>query len=40
MLAKGGKIALPILAIVAEKSFGARMADDLRFVIRRPQSSW
>ena len=27
-----GKLAIPILAVGAEKSFGAAMADDLRFV--------
>lgn len=32
MLAKGGKIAMPVFAIGAEKSFGTGMADDLRFV--------
>jgi pimeloyl-ACP methyl ester carboxylesterase len=32
LLASGGKIAMPILAIGAEKSFGAAQADDLRFV--------
>jgi pimeloyl-ACP methyl ester carboxylesterase len=32
LLAKGGKITLPVLAIGAEKSFGAAEADDLRFV--------
>ena len=31
-LAAKGKLALPVLAIGAEKSFGAAMADDLRFV--------
>lgn len=32
MLAARGKTAMPVLAIGAEKSFGAAMADDLRFV--------
>ena len=32
LLAKGGKITLPVLAIGAEKSFGTAEADDLRFV--------
>src|SRR5437879_1149691 len=32
LLAKGGKITLPVLAIGAEKSFGTGQADDLRFV--------
>jgi pimeloyl-ACP methyl ester carboxylesterase len=32
LLAKGGKITMPVLAIGAEKSFGMGMADDLRFV--------
>lgn len=32
MLAKGGKITMPVLAIGAEKSFGTGMADELRFV--------
>jgi pimeloyl-ACP methyl ester carboxylesterase len=32
LLAKGGKIAMPVIAIGAEKSFGSAMADDLRFV--------
>ena len=32
LLAKGGKINMPVLAIGAEKSFGTAMADDLRFV--------
>ncbi|AZO37212.1 alpha/beta fold hydrolase [Mesorhizobium sp. M2A.F.Ca.ET.037.01.1.1] len=31
-LAKGGKVAMPVLAVGAEKSFGAAQADDLRFV--------
>lgn len=31
LLAKGGKLTLPVLAIGAEKSFGNGMADDLRF---------
>src|SRR5438270_3437930 len=31
-LAAKGKLTMPILAIGAEKSFGAAMADDLRFV--------
>ena len=32
LLAAKGKLAMPVLAIGAEKSFGAAMADDLRFV--------
>ena len=32
LLAQGGKITMPVFAIGAEKSFGAAMADDLRFV--------
>ena len=32
MLASGGKLAMPILAVGAEKSFGSGMADELRFV--------
>jgi pimeloyl-ACP methyl ester carboxylesterase len=32
LLAKGGKIAIPVLAVGAEKSFGTGMADELRFV--------
>lgn len=32
LLAKGGKITMPVFAIGAEKSFGAAMSDDLRFV--------
>lgn len=32
LLAARGKIAMPVLAIGAEKSFGSAMADDLRFV--------
>jgi pimeloyl-ACP methyl ester carboxylesterase len=32
LLAKGGKILMPVLAVGAEKSFGTAMADDLRFV--------
>ena len=32
LLAQGGKIAMPVFAIGAEKSFGTAMADDLRFV--------
>jgi pimeloyl-ACP methyl ester carboxylesterase len=31
-LAKGGKLAMPVLAIGADKSFGTAQADDLRFV--------
>lgn len=31
LLAKGGKITMPVLAIGAEKSFGTGMADELRF---------
>jgi len=33
LLAAKGKLAMPVLAIGAEKSFGAAMADDLRFVV-------
>ena len=32
LLAQGGKLSLPVLAIGAAKSFGAGMADDMRFV--------
>jgi pimeloyl-ACP methyl ester carboxylesterase len=32
LLAKGGKIAMPVLAVGAEKSFGTGMADELRVV--------
>jgi len=32
LLAQGGKIALPVFAVGAEKSFGTAQADDLRFV--------
>jgi pimeloyl-ACP methyl ester carboxylesterase len=32
LLAKGGKITMPVFAIGAEKSFGTAMVDDLRFV--------
>jgi len=32
LLARGGKITMPVFAIGAEKSFGTAMADDLRFV--------
>ena len=32
LLSKGGKLRMPVLALGAEKSFGAAMADDLRFV--------
>jgi len=32
LLAKGGKLTMPVLAVGAEKSFGTAMADDLRFV--------
>jgi len=32
LLAQNGKLAMPVLAIGAEKSFGLAMADDLRFV--------
>ena len=32
LLAKGGKLSMPLLAIGAEKSFGTSMADDIRFV--------
>ena len=32
LLAKGGKLPMPVLAIGAEKSFGAAQAEVLRFV--------
>src|SRR5271170_772390 len=32
LLASGGKLAMPVLALGAEKSFGSAEADDLRFV--------
>jgi pimeloyl-ACP methyl ester carboxylesterase len=32
LLAKGGKLAMPVLAVGAEKSFGTAQADTLRFV--------
>jgi pimeloyl-ACP methyl ester carboxylesterase len=32
LLAKNGKLAMPVLAIGAEKSFGTAMAADIRFV--------
>jgi len=32
LLAKGGKLTMPVFAIGAEKSFGTAQADDLRFV--------
>jgi len=32
LLAKGGKIPMPVLAVGAEKSFGTAQADQLRFV--------
>ncbi|MDW6022948.1 alpha/beta hydrolase [Mesorhizobium sp. BAC0120] len=32
LLAKGGKVAMPVLALGAEKSFGTAQADDLRYV--------
>jgi pimeloyl-ACP methyl ester carboxylesterase len=32
LLAKGGKLTMPVLAVGAEKSFGTGEADDLRFV--------
>jgi pimeloyl-ACP methyl ester carboxylesterase len=32
LLAKGGKLKMPVLALGAEKSFGKGMADDVRFV--------
>jgi pimeloyl-ACP methyl ester carboxylesterase len=32
LLAKGGKLKIPVLALGAEKSFGTGMADELRFV--------
>jgi pimeloyl-ACP methyl ester carboxylesterase len=37
LLAKGGKVTMPVLAIGAEKSFGTGMADDLRFVATNVQ---
>jgi pimeloyl-ACP methyl ester carboxylesterase len=32
LLAKGGKLPMPVLALGGEKSFGAAQADTLRFV--------
>src|SRR5215510_1449361 len=32
LLAKGGKLAIPVLAVGAEKSFNTAMADEIRFV--------
>ena len=32
LLAKVGKLTMPVLALGAEKSFGSAMADDLRYV--------
>lgn len=32
LLAKGGKLAMPVLAVGAEKSFNTAMADEMRFV--------
>jgi pimeloyl-ACP methyl ester carboxylesterase len=32
LLAKGGKLKMPVLALGAEKSFGMGMADDVRFI--------
>jgi pimeloyl-ACP methyl ester carboxylesterase len=37
MLAKGGKLKMPVLAIGAEKSFNTAMADDMRFVASNVQ---
>jgi pimeloyl-ACP methyl ester carboxylesterase len=37
LLAKGGKLGMPVLAIGAEKSFGTAMADDVRFVAANVQ---
>jgi pimeloyl-ACP methyl ester carboxylesterase len=34
LLARGGKLSMPVLALGAEKSFGAGMADDLRLVAK------
>jgi len=34
LLAQGGKLMMPVLAVGAEKSFGPGMADELRFVAR------
>jgi pimeloyl-ACP methyl ester carboxylesterase len=34
LLAQGGKLSMPVLALGAEKSFGAGMTDDLRFVAK------
>jgi pimeloyl-ACP methyl ester carboxylesterase len=34
LLAKGGKLSVPVLAIGAEKSFNTAMADDIRFVAK------
>jgi pimeloyl-ACP methyl ester carboxylesterase len=39
LLAKGGKLTMPVLAIGAEKSFGTAMADDLRFVATNVQGA-
>jgi pimeloyl-ACP methyl ester carboxylesterase len=39
LLAKGGKLTMPVLAIGAEKSFGTAMADDLRFVATKVQGA-
>jgi pimeloyl-ACP methyl ester carboxylesterase len=37
LLAKGGKLQMPVLAIGAEKSFNTAMADDIRYVARNVQ---
>jgi pimeloyl-ACP methyl ester carboxylesterase len=39
LLAKGGKLSMPVLAIGAEKSFGTAMADDLRFAAKNVQGA-
>jgi pimeloyl-ACP methyl ester carboxylesterase len=39
MLAKGGKLTIPVLAVGAEKSFGSGQADDLRFVATNVKSA-
>jgi pimeloyl-ACP methyl ester carboxylesterase len=39
LLATGGKLTMPVLAIGAEKSFGTAMADDLRFVATNVQGT-
>ena len=34
LLASGGKLPMPVLAIGGEKAFGSAMADELRFVAK------